>query len=87
MDTGWRFIHARSNGSPQSPQITLTSRVARMMVPQIGQTYLILRLVDFLLPPLAVPSMGWRLALILSSPKVSTIHASASGASVVTIQP
>ena len=39
---------------------------------------------DFLLPPLVVPSTGKRLALILSSPKVSLIHASASGASVVT---
>ena len=38
-----------------------------------------LRLMDFLLPPLVVPSNGKRLALILSSPKVSLIHASASG--------
>ena len=79
--------YARSNGSPQSPQITLTSRVARMIVLQQGQTYLILRLMDFLLPPLVVPSTGKRLALILSSPKVSLIHASASGASVVIVHP
>ena len=32
--------HSCSNGSPQSPQITLTSRVARIMVPQQGQTSL-----------------------------------------------
>lgn len=37
------------------------------MVPQQGQTYLVLRLMDFLLPPLVVPSTGKRLALILSS--------------------
>ena len=79
--------HSRSNGSPQSPQITLISRVARIMVPQQGQTYLMLRLMDFLLPPLVVPSTGKRLALILSSPKVFLIHASASGASVVAVQP
>ena len=58
-----------------------------MMVPQQGQTYLMLRLMDFLLPPLVVPSTGKRLALILSSPKVFLIHASASGASVVAVQP
>ena len=81
------FSYSRSKASPQSPQITLTSRVARIMVPQQGQTYLMLRLMDFLLPPLVVPSTGKRLALILSSPKVSLIHASASGASVVTVQP
>ena len=79
--------HSCSNGSPQSPQITLTSRVARIMVPQQGQTYLMLRLMDFLLPPLVVPSTGKRLALILSSPKVSLIHTSASGANVVTVHP
>ena len=79
--------HSCSNGSPQSPQITLTSRVARIMVPQQGQPYLMLRLMDFLLPPLVVPSTGKRLALILSSPKVFLIHASASGASVVAVQP
>ena len=33
-------FYARSKGSPQSSQITLTSRIARMMVPQQGQTYL-----------------------------------------------
>ena len=38
---------------------------------------MMLRLMDFLLPPLVVPSTGKRLALILSSPKVSLIHASA----------
>ena len=54
---------------------------------QATETYLMLRLMDFLLPPLVVPSTGKRLALILSSPKVSLIHASASGASVVTVQP
>ena len=58
--------YSRSNGSPQSPQITLTSRVARMIVPQQGQTYLILRLMDFLLPPLLVPSTGKRLAFHIS---------------------
>lgn len=47
------FSYSRSKTSPQSPQITLTSRVARIMVPQQGQTYLMLRLMDFLLPPLA----------------------------------
>ena len=41
-----------------------------MMVPQQGQTYLMLRFLDFVLPPLVVPSTGKRLALILSSPKV-----------------
>ena len=80
------LFYSRSKASPHSPQITLTSRVARIMVPQQGQTYLILRLIDFLLPPLVVPSTGKRLALILSLPKV-LIHASASGASVVTVQP
>ncbi len=50
-----------------------------------GQTYLILRFLDFLLPPLVVPSTGKRLALILSLHKVSQIHA--SGASVVTVHP
>ena len=39
-------------------------------MPQQGQTYLMLRLMDFLLPPLVVPSTGKRLALILSSPKI-----------------
>ena len=46
---------------------------------------MMLLLMDFLLPPLVAPSTGKRLALILSSPKVSLIHA--SGASTVTVQP
>ena len=60
MEIGWLMVnapdrrmvcYALSKGSPQSPQITFTSRVARIMVPQQGQTYLILRLMDFVLPP------------------------------------
>ena len=45
------LFSARLKGSPQSLQITLTSRVARMMVPQQGHTCLILRFLDFLLLP------------------------------------
>ena len=70
-----------------TPQITFTSRVARIMVPQQGQTYLILRLMDFLLPPLEPPSTCRRLVWIPASPKVALIQASASGAGVVTVQP
>ena len=36
-DIGWPVLagyHAFSKGSPQSAQVTLTSRVARMMVPR-----------------------------------------------------
>ena len=58
------LFYSRSKASPQSPQITLTSRVARIMVPQHGQTYLILRFLDFLLPPFVVPSTGWRLSML-----------------------
>ena len=96
MEIGWLMVnapdrrmvcYALSKGSPQSPQITFTSRVARIMVPQQGQTYLILRLMDFVLPPLEPPSICRRLAWIPASPKVALIQASASGASVVTVQP
>ena len=73
------LFYARSKGSPQSPHITLASRVALMIVPQQVQTYLILLFLDFLLLPLMVPSTDKRLALILSSPKVSLIHASPPG--------
>ena len=77
------LFSARLKGSPQSLQITLTSRVARMMVPQQGHTCLILRFLDFLLPPFVLPSTGWRLALILSLPKDFLIQASASAVDVV----
>ena len=53
------------------------------MVPQQGHTCLILRFLDFLLPPFVVPSTGWRLALILSLPKDFLIQASASAVDVV----
>lgn len=55
-------FYARSNGSPQSPQITLTSLIARIIVPQQGQTYLILQLMDFLLPSLELLSLYWQAA-------------------------
>lgn len=80
-------FYVRSKGTPQSAHTTFASRVARMIAPHSGQTYLILRFLDFLLPPLAASSTGRRLALILSSPNISLIHASASGASVVTVHP
>ena len=61
--------HSCSNGSPQSPQITLTSRVARIMVPQQGQTYLMLRLMVLSIPPVSfVAIFGWRKARFLSKP-------------------
>lgn len=84
---GWRFFHSRSKGTSQSPHTTLTSFVARMMAPHSGQTYLMLRFLDFLPFSLPAPPSGRRLALIASSPRVSLTHASASGASVVIVQP
>lgn len=89
-DIGWPVLfgyHAFSKGSPQSAQVTLTSRVARMMVPQQGQIYLMLRLMDFLRPPLELPVVCRRLAWMPVSHRADMIHASASGARVVTVQP
>ena len=63
------FSYSRSKASPQSPQITLTSRVARIMVPQQGQTYLMLRLMVLSIPPVSfVAIFGWRKARFLSKP-------------------
>ena len=49
---GWNY--ACSKGTSQSPHTTLTCRVARMMAPQCGQTYLMLRFLLVLRPPLMV---------------------------------
>ena len=81
-------FYSRIKETPQSPHITLTSRVARMIVPHSGQTYLILRFLDLLPPffPFPLPS-GRRAAWIASSPKASASHAVASAVRVVIVQP
>ena len=48
------FYPSISKATSQSPHITFTSLVARMIAPHFGQTYLMLRFLLALRPPLMV---------------------------------
>lgn len=58
---GWRFFHSHSKGTSQSPHITLTSFVARIMAPHSGQTYLMCgSWISYPSPcPCLLPGGGW----------------------------